>query len=58
VRNDWDLPRLEAWSDYCADNPPLRAMVQAYLGIKGQPKAVAPEDTDILHVLSVFPQGI
>jgi hypothetical protein len=34
VRNDWDIPRLFSWYRYCGDRPPLRQMVQAYLGIK------------------------
>jgi hypothetical protein len=34
VREDWDLPRVNAWFEFTADHPPLHAMVAAYLGIK------------------------
>jgi hypothetical protein len=41
IRDDWDIPRLMAWYEYCAEHPPVQAMVQAYLRIK--PRRRVPE---------------
>ena len=40
-----DIPRLFALKQYWAKNPPLREMVQAYLGIKTETKAVTNKPT-------------
>jgi hypothetical protein len=54
VRNDWDLPRLFAWSEYCGEHPTLRNMVQRYLGIETKATA-AKNSPDILETLTQFP---
>lgn len=59
MRNDWDLPRLNSWTDYLTLRPPVQAMVQAYLKIKSGAVKSKPEETpDIMHMLSVFPGAI
>ena len=40
-----DIPRLYALRRYWAQHPPLREMVQAYLGIKIEPKSVIQPST-------------
>ncbi|QKE40367.1 MAG: hypothetical protein HO274_02735 [Ferrovum myxofaciens] len=40
-----DIPRLYALRRYWAQHPPLREMVQAYLGIKIESKSVIPQST-------------
>jgi hypothetical protein len=44
VRDDWDLPRLIAWTEYSSDHPPLHLMVASYLGIK--PRISKPTEAD------------
>lgn len=41
IREEWDLPRLEAWNKYCTEHPPVHLLVAAYLGYKAKP-AVEP----------------
>lgn len=40
IDTQMDIPRLFALKQYWAKNPPLREMVQAYLGIKTETRAV------------------
>jgi hypothetical protein len=55
VRNEWDLPRLDAWASYCDKHPTLRAMVHAYLGIKTSGTQPPTNQPDIMDTLGMFP---
>jgi hypothetical protein len=36
IEENWDLPRVERWMDYCQKHPPLQWMVSAYLGFNNE----------------------
>jgi hypothetical protein len=55
VRNDWDLPRLKAWSEYCRTHPTLRTMVQAYLGIEVKVAEAPGTPNELLATLAEWP---
>lgn len=59
---EWDLPRVAAWNAYCAESPPLRAMVQAYLGIKpasvNTGVEVEGQAEELMATLQVFPGAV
>lgn len=67
VRNEMDLPRLRALSEYQQSNPPVHIGIQrlcrileAFMGIDETPQAITVSDDDeddMLEVLSNFPQG-
>lgn len=55
VRDHLDMPRLQAMYDNWRDQPPLRAMVAAYLGIKPQERAKPNSDDGMRELLEAFP---
>lgn len=58
LMEDWDLPRYQAWIRYCNACPPVRAMVQGYLGVKGVKVNEADDAEALLSVLSLFPGAV
>jgi hypothetical protein len=59
---EWDLPRVAAWNAYCAESPPLRVMVQAYLGISPASAKTGVEADrqaeELLATLQIFPGAV
>jgi hypothetical protein len=57
VREEWDIPRLDAWYSYESANPPTHKMLAAFLGVEPKPrlKFSETESPDLLAMLSGMP---
>ncbi|MGV1045468.1 hypothetical protein [Limnohabitans sp.] len=56
VREQFDIPRLLAFNQYCEKFPPLHVLVAAYFGYpKEKPKAEADEE-DMVKLMAQFAQ--
>lgn len=60
VREQFDLPRLFAFTNYSKSNPPLHIMVARYLGIEQKPTVTEKQDEkntndDLAELLNMFP---
>jgi hypothetical protein len=55
--HEWDFPRIRAWLAYCDVNPPIRAMVQAGLGIEAKrpPRVTEENFVGFLQSISSMP---
>jgi len=57
VREQFDLPRLEAFIQYSKSNPPVHVMVARYFGIGSQsdPKALKNDDDELAKLFAQLP---
>lgn len=54
VREQFDLPRLKAFTAYTQEHPPLHVMVAAYFGIGGGGKPERASQDDALTELIAY----
>lgn len=57
VREQFDLPRLEGYTNYTTEHPPLQSMVAAYLGIGSAAKSAAGnQDEALTELIAQLPE--
>lgn len=55
VRDQFDIPRLQAFNRYCEKYPPQHILIAAYFGFpKEKPKQA--EDNDLAALMAAFPE--
>lgn len=57
VRDQFDLPRLEAFRSYSERNPPVHVMIARYFGIgkDAQPQALKNNDDELTQLFAQLP---
>jgi hypothetical protein len=56
VREQFDLPRLEAFNKYTKQFPPQHMLVAAYFGYGKSQKEAKPDDKDLAALMAAFPE--
>ena len=56
VREQFDLPRLQAFNRYCQKFPPLHVLVAAYFGYPKASPQPAADEADMAKLMAQFAQ--
>ena len=56
VREQFDIPRLRAFNQYCEKFPPVHVLVAAYFGYPKEQPRVAADEEDMANLMAQFAQ--
>jgi len=56
VREQFDIPRLQAFKTYCEKFPPQHVLIAAYFGYPKEQQPQKAEDNDLAALMAAFPE--